>query len=77
MVVIFAFAALSIDMSFLALNKTQLQAGSDASAHSAGIELVQGDDVYVRSTSRSARRTLERMDVETVLQMAATTFNLD
>jgi hypothetical protein len=39
---------------------------------------VDGDDVYVRSTSRSARRTpLERMDIQTVLQMAATTFNLD
>jgi hypothetical protein len=38
---------------------------------------VDGNDVYVRNTSRSARRTVERMDVETVLQMAASTFNLD
>jgi hypothetical protein len=39
---------------------------------------LDGDDVYVRSNSRSARRTpVERMDVQTVLQMAATTFNLD
>jgi hypothetical protein len=38
---------------------------------------VDGDEVYVRSTGRNAKRTLERMDLDTVLQMAATTFNLD
>jgi hypothetical protein len=38
---------------------------------------IEGDEVYVRGTGRNARRSLERMDVESVLQMAASTFNLD
>jgi hypothetical protein len=38
---------------------------------------VDGDEVYVRGTGRNAQRNLERMDIESVLQMAATTFNLD
>lgn len=42
MVVIFAFVALSLDMGYIALTKTQLQAASDAGAHAAGIELAQG-----------------------------------
>lgn len=42
MVMIFAFTAFSIDLSYIAVTKTQLQAASDASAHGAAIELAQG-----------------------------------
>jgi hypothetical protein len=41
-VMILAFTAFTIDMGYIALTKTQLQSASDASAHAAGIELVQG-----------------------------------
>jgi len=42
MVMILAFTALTLDMGYIALTKTQLQSASDAAAHAAGIELVQG-----------------------------------
>ena len=42
MVMILAFTAFTLDMGYIALTKTQLQSASDAAAHAAGIELVQG-----------------------------------
>ena len=42
MVMILAFTALTVDMGYIALTKTQLQAASDAGAHASGIELIQG-----------------------------------
>jgi Flp pilus assembly protein TadG len=42
MVMILALTALTVDMGYIALTKTQLQSASDAAAHAAGIELVQG-----------------------------------
>ncbi|MCH7989403.1 MAG: hypothetical protein IID46_09695 [Planctomycetes bacterium] len=42
MVMILAFTAFTIDMGYIALTKTQLQAASDAGAHASGIELIQG-----------------------------------
>jgi hypothetical protein len=42
MVMILAFTAFTLDMGYIALTKTQLQAASDAGAHATGIELIQG-----------------------------------
>lgn len=49
--VIFAFAAFSIDLSYISLTKTQLQSASDGSALAAGIEMSDGFGMYPSTAS--------------------------